>query len=135
MDSQTPGTDRNRPNLPRGVGNKFIVCGGRDFHGRARVFAVLDAALAAYADDLMIVHGGARGADSIAGEWCSSRMVPCLIVPAQWEKHGKAAGAIRNREMLRWNVSGVIAFPGGRGTADMIAAARSAGVTVWLQEG
>jgi hypothetical protein len=53
-------------------------------------------------------------------------------VPAEWKKHGKRAGPLRNMRMLEeWKPDGVAAFPGGSGTADMIAQARNAGVKVW----
>ena len=49
-----------------------------------------------------------------------------IEVRADWEKHGKAAGAIRNQQMLDdYHPDAVIAFPGGRGTADMIKRARA----------
>jgi hypothetical protein len=54
-----------------------------------------------------------------------------VVYPADWAKHGRAASPIRNQQMLdegRPNL--VVAFPGGRGTADMVRRARSAGVEV-----
>jgi acyl-CoA synthetase (NDP forming) len=51
--------------------------------------------------------------------------------PANWKKHGKSAGPIRNQLMLDVGKPDlVIAFPGGSGTADMIRRARKAGVPV-----
>jgi len=50
---------------------------------------------------------------------------------AEWEKHGKRAGPIRNRQMLELKPDGVVAFPGDRGTRDMITAAQEAGVPVY----
>ena len=53
--------------------------------------------------------------------------------PARWAELGRRAGPIRNQEMLDlWVPDGVVAFPGGAGTADMVARARAACVTVWV---
>jgi hypothetical protein len=53
------------------------------------------------------------------------------MFPADWEKYGKAAGPIRNQQIL---VEGkpdlVVAFQGGRGTANMVSRAQQAGVPV-----
>src|SRR5690606_11824331 len=68
-----------------------------------------------------LVHGGAPGADSEAAyvaayllEW------PVEAHPADWQRHGRAAGPIRNQQMVDSGADLVIAFPGGRGTADLI---------------
>src|SRR5262249_47881897 len=78
-----------------------------------------------------VVAGGARGADTIAAEWAKARSLPCDVFMANWAELGRKAGPIRNQQMLgegRPNL--VVAFPGGRGTEDMIRRARSAGVEV-----
>lgn len=78
-----------------------------------------------------IICGGATGADQLAADWAAYRQVPKVVVRADWEKHGKAAGPIRNQTMLEeWSPSLVLAFPGGRGTADMIRRAKKADVRV-----
>lgn len=130
MDSQTPGTQRNRTNLPRGMENRIIVVGGRGQHSRSRVFAVLDATLAAFGGDLAIIHDGGRGASKLAAEWCEVREVIQIVIPAQWNAYGEQAGALRNREMFKWGVKGVIAFPGGTNTGDMITVAKELMVPV-----
>lgn len=59
------------------------------------------------------------------------RRVAYLNYPADWEKHGRAAGPIRNEKMLIVGTPDmVLAFPGGRGTADMIRKAEAAGLPV-----
>ena len=78
-----------------------------------------------------LIHGAARGADSLAAAWARSRGIPALAFPADWKQDGKAAGFIRNARMLRdGRPELVVAFPGGNGTAHMVKLARSAGVTV-----
>ena len=90
----------------------------------------------------LLLHGGARGADAAIARaahqlgWCS------LVMPAQWQQHGRAAGPIRNRELLQQAVTRavahsspgsmasvlVVAFPGGAGTASLVQQARRLGV-------
>lgn len=110
---------------------RLLACGGRTFADRDFVFATLDRVHAKQPITLLI-EGGANGADSLARLWAITRKVPYQTVRADWERYGKMAGFIRNQAMLDdWKPEGCIAFPGGRGTADMVAKARAAGVTVW----
>ena len=110
---------------------RVLVTGGRDygrFEGakRQRVFSVLDA----YAP-CVIIQGGATGADACAKQWAKAYSLPCVEVPARWDEHGKAAGIIRNMQMLdEWHPDVVIAFPGGRGTAHMKTYAEQNGYNV-----
>lgn len=98
------------------LGGIAIVCGGRNLRDRNLVFRILD-----WFKPSLVVHGGAPGADSLAQEWSERRGVPAAVYPADWEKHGKAAGPIRNERMVSENASGaVIAFPGGKGTASTV---------------
>src|ERR1700743_1331391 len=106
---------------------KIAVTGGRDYCNKARVYQVLDAAV----DRLgmtFLMQGGADGADYLAWQWTDERGFPCGSFPADWSKHGKKAGPIRNQRMIdEGKPEIVIAFPGGKGTQDMIARAVSAG--------
>lgn len=108
---------------------RIIVCGGRDYADRARVWEVLDGLLVEFGA-IVVFHGGARGADALAERWTIERGVTGFASPADWTKHGRAAGPIRNRQMLDAGADLVVAFPGGSGTADMIKQARARGVPV-----
>ena len=106
---------------------RIIVCGGRDFEDVDRVRSVL----ALLRPDILLIHGDARGADRCAARvWEASFDGRTEAHPADWRGQGKAAGAIRNRQMLNIGVDAVIAFPGGTGTANMVSIARHAGVPV-----
>ena len=112
-------------------GERILVCGGRDFSDRSLVFHVLD--LEALEHGIhVVIQGGASGADKLAREWCYQRQsIRMWNFPADWKKHGKAAGPIRNQQMLdEGKPTKVFAFPGGRGTADMVRRARAAGLPV-----
>lgn len=109
---------------------RILVCGGRDYTNHAMVDRVLRAVRNKH-PEIIVVHGDARGADSIAKAWAIRMRVPQEAYPADWEGNGKGAGPIRNQQMLDTGIDAVVAFPGGRGTADMVSRARAAGVPVW----
>lgn len=126
---------------------KILVCGGRDFgqerdlKGQLTAGALLERSFLRDYLNLYyehhpslthVVHGGARGADTQAGVWAKLKGLHEVKVEALWDIHGKAAGSIRNRAMLQLlsNDDVVIAFPGGRGTADMTSRALKQGLSV-----
>jgi hypothetical protein len=123
-------------------GIRLLVCGGRHFLDRDRVFAALDRVDARHPIGVLI-HGGARGADKLAAEWAARRGIPAEEYPAQWDLHGRGAGPIRNRQMLEeGRPHAVVAFPGndhtavlGVGTADMVGRAAAAALPVWRPYG
>jgi hypothetical protein len=73
-----------------------------------------------------VVSGTARGADKFGESWASKHHVRIIRLPAEWEKHGKKAGPIRNREMASI-AHGLIAVWDGKsaGTRNMIEEARA----------
>ena len=78
-----------------------------------------------------LVEGGAPGADACAQAWAYKNRSEHKQHKADWKRHGKAAGPIRNAQMLAMEQPDlVIAFPGGKGTASMVGLARAAGVEV-----
>jgi len=86
-------------------------------------------------DRFVVVHGCAAGADKAADEFvleARSELVVHERYPADWVKHGKAAGMIRNREMARAGADLCLAFWDGlsKGTAGMISEAVRAGIPV-----
>lgn len=108
-------------------GKRVLVCGGRDFTDRQDAFRVLDT----FESPALVIVGGARGADMIAAEWAKMRGYARVIFPANWTGELKAAGYRRNVRMLEIGQPDlVIAFPGGKGTANMVSLARRAGISV-----
>lgn len=72
-----------------------IVCGGRTYHNRKRVFEVLDDV-----QPSLIRHGSCTGADRLADEWAIKNNVQVRRYRADWNAYGPSAGPRRNREML-----------------------------------
>jgi hypothetical protein len=106
---------------------RILVTGGRDYTNYSAVVT----ALSQMPVGATLIHGAATGADSLAAHyWRHALGRETESHPADWGKHGKAAGPIRNQEMLDSGVDILIAFPGGRGTADMTRRALAAGVKV-----
>lgn len=113
---------------------RVLVTGGRDYAQQQRVNYALHAVHAKYPVSVLI-RGGARGADELAKRWAQANGIPYDEYAADWDKHGRSAGHIRNAEMLKEGKPDcVVAFPGGRGTAGMVAIARKAGIPVWVIE-
>lgn len=110
---------------------RVLVCGGRHYDDMRSVYRELDS-LRREHGPLTVIQGGATGADKLAREWTylQKDKVTLINVPADWNKHGRAAGPIRNAEMLDENPDLVLAFPGGTGTADMVRRAKARGVPV-----
>lgn len=115
--------------LDRGIDMKrVLVCGGRDYDNLGLVLSVLSERVT---PDTVIIEGGASGADFLAK--CVGKYLGATVetYPANWSKYGKAAGMIRNKQMLdEGRPDLVVAFPGGFGTKGMIRLAREAGVDV-----
>lgn len=110
---------------------RILVCGGRNYNNKNFLFSILDKV-----NDLrgisLLIHGGAKGADSLAKAWAKDRGIDESPFLADWSL-GRKAGPIRNSRMLHeGKPDGVVAFPGGRGTLDMITQAQKAGVKVWI---
>lgn len=109
---------------------RLLICGGRNFADRKLLYEKMD--------DIKgnnwigsVITGGARGADKLGDEWAKSRKIDREIFFADWNKYGKGAGPIRNQRMLdEGRPTLVVAFPGGKGTADMVRRAKTANIPV-----
>lgn len=111
-------------------GLRIIVCGGREYCERAKVFKALDAVHGKRPIGV-VIQGGAAGADLLAKEWAEARGVRCDEYQADWKQHGKRAGPMRNQLMASLGADGCVAFPGGVGTLDMTTRAEAQGIPVW----
>lgn len=126
---------------------KVLVCGSRTFSDEDVIHMVLrglyrDWYERSTTNRFVVIEGGARGADEIAAWWADMWLgsIGHWQYPADWERHGKAAGHIRNQEMLDEGQPDVVwAFVDkpleqSRGTADMVRRAEAAGIPVYVVE-
>lgn len=138
---------------------RVIVCGSREWTDREIVDTVLDGYEAQCFDDdeaeLVVIEGGAKGADAAAADWSRRLHHNHLQFPADWDTHGKAAGPIRNQRMLdEGKPDVVVAFKDGfqhdfqmpkedgsgewetvkmrGGTEDLVRRAKAAGIPVYV---
>ena len=112
-----------------------VAAGGRDLlWPPARIAAHLHTASAGRHVQALF-HGAARGADQAIAAASDQLGWPQIACPALWQQHGRSAGPIRNRQMLSRALAllaalpagaalQVIAFPGGCGTASLVAQAQ-----------
>lgn len=123
---------------------RVLVCGGRDYgivmtedgyyvpnkREVEKLNTYLDKILEEF-KNIIIIHGAAKGADSLASTWAKRNKIEQLSFPANWNAYGKAAGSLRNLQMLEEGKPDlVIGFPGGSGTEMMCKIAEAAGVEV-----
>lgn len=110
-------------------GRRIVVTGGRNFSDVPLVNWAFKEIGLGVGDT--VVHGACSGADTICARVAQLFGADTEAHPADWKAHGKAAGPIRNRQMLESDVGMLIAFPGGRGTFNAVMTAHSIGVPVW----
>jgi len=112
-----------------------VVCGSREGASPAD----LEWLRRVLIDADIVIHGGCQGVDTQADEVATSLGIPTIPMTADWRRHGKAAGPVRNKDMARMlqllreyghDVS-VAALPGGRGTENMKTVARRLGLAVF----
>lgn len=111
---------------------KVIVAGGRDFADYALLKQKLDYALKnKVTESITIVSGAARGADKLGERYAKERGYEIDSHPANWDRYGKSAGYIRNKEMAQ-NADALMAFWDGKskGTKHMIDLAEQYGLKV-----
>jgi hypothetical protein len=116
---------------------KVLVTGSRNWSDRQVVaealLAARDSAVVNGSGQMVLVHGAAPGADSIAAELAARWGWRVEAHPALWSELGKAAGPIRNSEMVALGADVCLAFPlpHSRGTLDCMRRAEEAGIPVW----
>ena len=89
---------------------KVLVCGSRDWVD----WKLIRLVVSQLPKDCLVIHGGAAGADSMAGYVAKQLGLSVKVFPAQWDRFGRAAGYVRNIEMLDQNPDLVIAFHDGK---------------------
>ena len=111
---------------------KVLVCGSRVWDRPTWI----GERLSLLPKSVEIIHGGARGVDTIAGTYAEALGFKVTVYPADWQGQGRGAGIIRNGQMLDLKPDLVIAFWDGesRGTAHTIEEARRRGIRVEVRQ-
>lgn len=112
---------------------RVLVCGGRAYDDWATLDQVLCDLWDRSGRFLVVIHGGAKGADALASRWCSLAFGEAeeMVFTPDWKQYGRGAGPIRNQQMLdEGKPDLVLAFPGGKGTTDMVRRAELADIPV-----
>jgi SLOG family YspA-like protein len=117
------------------MAGRILICGDREWTDFRSISAIIQELIHQYGEDISIIHGAARGADSLAGRAALDLQLVTVAVPAKWDRDGKRAGPIRNRFMLeKCKPHLVLAFhsdlENSKGTKHMVMIAKDAGVPV-----
>ena len=131
-ESRTKEVESSRKIQEGGAGMRVLVCGTRNFSDEK----VIRDVMRRLPEESVIIEGGAKGADSIAKKIGGERGMEVLEFAADWDKKGRAAGIIRNQQMLDEGDPDVVyAFYMSEadklksiGTKDMVRRATDAGV-------
>lgn len=100
----------------------------------------MEALIATFPSDTVVIHGDQRGADSLAGACARLAGLEVVAFPPDWEMYGRGGGVVRNQQMLdEGKPDRVYAFPGKPleetvGTRDMVTRSRAAGLPVEVFE-
>lgn len=112
---------------------RILITGSRHWSDKARIRrAILEHAV----PPCTIVHGGCRGADTMAGEVAAELGHAVEVHVADWDRFGHAAGPLRNIQMVEKGADVVLAFPSlmSKGTRQCIRVARAGGLRVIVHE-
>lgn len=110
---------------------RILVTGSRNWSDVEAIRAAL-----VHHGPATVIHGGARGADAIAGRIAEDFGWPTVVHKANWRQFGKKAGPMRNAAMVEAGADLCLAFPlpDSIGTWDCVKRAKKAGIPVVVRE-
>ena len=111
--------------------HKIIIAGGRDFDDYEYLCRSVNSVIDNLFGNIQIVSGKAKGADSLGEQYAKDNGIDLKVFPANWKKHGRSAGYVRNADMANY-ADTLVAFWDGksRGTKHMIDEANRRGFYV-----
>lgn len=78
-----------------------------------------------------VVSGTAQGVDRLGEHWANENNIKLRRFPANWNKHGRSAGPIRNKEMANYSEALIALWDGNScGTEHMIKEAKKCGLKI-----
>mgnify|MGYP003335305129 CR=1 FL=1 len=115
---------------------KVIIAGSRDITDISVVAPILTEAFVQLniVKPPEIVSGGAKGVDHIGEIFAKHIGYDLKVFPADWNKHGKAAGPIRNKQMAEYADAAIVIHNGSRGSLNMIEQMKKLNKPVYVKE-
>lgn len=118
---------------------RVLISGDRNWDDPKPIANIMYKIVYSRVDDVVFLHGNARGADTMCDVIAKLYDYEVESYPADWTKYGKAAGPIRNKEMLDTDPDLVVGFhkdiKNSKGTKDMLDKAKKKGTTTVLYDG
>jgi glycerophosphoryl diester phosphodiesterase len=110
---------------------KTIVAGGRNMNQ----YELVQQAIADSGFEITeLVSGGAAGVDKLGERYALESNTPLVVMQADWNQHGRAAGPIRNRQMAEYADALIAVWDGeSKGTKNMIQTAEKLGLQVYVK--
>lgn len=109
---------------------RTVICGSRDL---VKFEDIAEAVKLSGFTITEVISGGARGSDKLAEQWAAINGLPCVIFLPEWDEHGKAAGILRNKEMVEYAEALIAVWDGkSKGTADSIKKAEKKGIPHYI---
>lgn len=127
----------------RKIKARIIICGGRHFKDYKALESLVNSALTEKnltSNEVEIVSGHCEGADMLGELYAEKHGIVCKVFPAEWNKYGRAAGPIRNSQMIEYasesTIPIVVAFvsPRTKGTIDTVNKATKRGFSIFRHE-
>jgi len=121
------------------VQSRIIICGGRHFDSYEKLESIVDGVVGTLNlsnEDIEIVSGHCAGTDQLGEQYADKHGIKCAVFPAEWKKYGRAAGPVRNSQMIDYAAASekpmVVAFvsPKSKGTLDTVRKAEKKGFKV-----
>jgi hypothetical protein len=121
---------------------RVLICGSRGWKDPTPIDTILAGCdvLSEGADEkLVVIQGGARGADTLAATLARGWRAQVITEEADWDRYGKGAGPVRNKKMLDDHKPDVVyafrTYGKSNGTDDMCNQARARGIPVYVING
>ena len=117
------------------MSSKLIIAGSRNLNSVYLIYAAMDIFNILKKDISTVISGCARGIDTVGAEWAADNCIIVKSMPAKWDKHGKSAGYIRNKEMAKEGDKLLAIWDGdSKGTLNMITEMQKLGKPVHIME-
>lgn len=125
--------ERLFPEVDGGEVVRVLVSGSRQWNDVVLLRSVLREIVTEGEPPIVLIHGGAKGADSLASTLCSEEGWREEVWHPDWDTHGKAAGPLRNKAMVDSSPNVCVAFVvegASKGTGSCVKFARAANIPV-----